>query len=94
MKADSGALTKQRFNRRRQNNASRWTHGIIPSPLVVFFLSIYINMFTAAAAEMKGKVRFVKMDTDKEDIMAARLNVSCSFLSVRVYSLFGVKTSS
>jgi hypothetical protein len=51
-------------------------------------------MFTAAAAEMKGKVRFVKMDTDKEDIMAARLNVSCSFLSVRVYILFGVKTSS
>eukprot|EP00529_Nitzschia_sp_RCC80_P036931 CAMPEP_0113486260 /NCGR_PEP_ID=MMETSP0014_2-20120614/24904_1 /TAXON_ID=2857 /ORGANISM="Nitzschia sp." /LENGTH=189 /DNA_ID=CAMNT_0000379925 /DNA_START=98 /DNA_END=667 /DNA_ORIENTATION=+ /assembly_acc=CAM_ASM_000159 len=31
--------------------------------------------FEAAASELKGKVRFVKMDTDKEDQMAARLNI-------------------
>jgi hypothetical protein len=31
--------------------------------------------FEAAAEEMKGKVRFVKLDTDKEEEMAARLNI-------------------
>eukprot|EP00559_Dactyliosolen_fragilissimus_P005195 CAMPEP_0184859848 /NCGR_PEP_ID=MMETSP0580-20130426/4819_1 /TAXON_ID=1118495 /ORGANISM="Dactyliosolen fragilissimus" /LENGTH=132 /DNA_ID=CAMNT_0027356697 /DNA_START=214 /DNA_END=612 /DNA_ORIENTATION=- len=31
--------------------------------------------FEAAAKELKGKVRFVKMDTDKEPEMAGRLNV-------------------
>lgn len=31
--------------------------------------------FEAAAQEMKGKVRFVKLDTDKEPDMAGRLNV-------------------
>jgi thiol-disulfide isomerase/thioredoxin len=31
--------------------------------------------FEAAAEELKGKVRFVKLDTDKEDEMAARLNI-------------------
>lgn len=31
--------------------------------------------FEAAAKEMKGKVRFVKLDTDKEPEMAGRLNI-------------------
>lgn len=31
--------------------------------------------FEAAAQELKGKVRFVKLDTDKEPQMAGRLNV-------------------
>lgn len=31
--------------------------------------------FEAAAQELKGKVRFVKLDTDKEEQMAARLNI-------------------
>ena len=31
--------------------------------------------FEAAAKELKGKVRFVKLDTDKEESMAARLNI-------------------
>ena len=31
--------------------------------------------YEAAAAELKGKVRFVKLDTDKEETMAARLNI-------------------
>ena len=31
--------------------------------------------FEAAAEELEGKVRFVKMDTDKEEIMASRLNI-------------------
>jgi thioredoxin 1 len=31
--------------------------------------------FEEAAKELKGKVRFVKMDTDKEPEMAARLNI-------------------
>jgi thioredoxin len=31
--------------------------------------------FEAAASELKGKVRFVKLDTDKEEAMAARLNI-------------------
>ena len=31
--------------------------------------------FEAAAEEYKGKVRFVKMDTDKEEIMASRLGI-------------------
>lgn len=31
--------------------------------------------FEAAAQELKGKVRFVKIDTDKEETMAARLNI-------------------
>ena len=31
--------------------------------------------FEAAAQELKGKVRFVKLDTDKEESMAARLNI-------------------
>lgn len=31
--------------------------------------------FEAAANELKGKVRFVKLDTDKEPEMAGRLNV-------------------
>ena len=31
--------------------------------------------FEAAAAELQGKVRFVKLDTDKEETMAARLNI-------------------
>mmetsp|Transcript_26694 Transcript_26694/g.55903 ORF Transcript_26694/g.55903 Transcript_26694/m.55903 type:complete len:175 (-) Transcript_26694:344-868(-) len=31
--------------------------------------------FEAAAQELKGKVRFVKLDTDKEEAMAARLNI-------------------
>ena len=31
--------------------------------------------FEAAADELKGKVRFVKIDTDKEPEMAGRLNV-------------------
>jgi thioredoxin-like negative regulator of GroEL len=31
--------------------------------------------FEAAAQELKGKVRFVKLDTDKNEAMAARLNI-------------------
>lgn len=31
--------------------------------------------FEAAAKDLKGKVQFVKMDTDKDDVMAARLNI-------------------
>jgi len=31
--------------------------------------------FEAAAKELKGKVRFVKIDTDEEEEMAARLNI-------------------
>jgi thiol-disulfide isomerase/thioredoxin len=31
--------------------------------------------FEAAAQELKGKVRFVKLDTDKDEKMAARLNI-------------------
>lgn len=31
--------------------------------------------FEAAAQDLKGKVRFVKLDTDKDEIMAARLNI-------------------
>jgi thioredoxin 1 len=31
--------------------------------------------FEEAAKELEGKVRFVKMDTDKEQDMAARLNI-------------------
>lgn len=31
--------------------------------------------FEAAAKELKGKVRFVKIDTDQETEMAARLNI-------------------
>lgn len=31
--------------------------------------------YEAAAEELKGKVRFVKLDTDKEEEMAARLNI-------------------
>lgn len=31
--------------------------------------------FEAAAEELRGKVRFVKMDTDKEEAMATRLNI-------------------
>ena len=31
--------------------------------------------FEEAAQSLKGKVRFVKLDTDKEEQMAARLNI-------------------
>lgn len=31
--------------------------------------------FEAAAKELKGKVRLVKLDTDKNEMMAARLNI-------------------
>mmetsp|Transcript_63639 Transcript_63639/g.183063 ORF Transcript_63639/g.183063 Transcript_63639/m.183063 type:complete len:172 (+) Transcript_63639:62-577(+) len=31
--------------------------------------------FEAAAQELKGKVRFAKIDTDKDEAMAARLNI-------------------
>jgi thiol-disulfide isomerase/thioredoxin len=31
--------------------------------------------FEAAAKELEGKVRFAKLDTDKEENMAARLNI-------------------
>jgi thioredoxin len=31
--------------------------------------------FEAAAQDLKGKVRFVKLDTDKDEAMAARLNI-------------------
>ena len=31
--------------------------------------------FEKAAKELKGRVRFVKLDTDKEETMAARLNI-------------------
>ena len=31
--------------------------------------------FEAAAKELKGKVRFAKLDTDKDEAMAARLNI-------------------
>ena len=31
--------------------------------------------FEAAAKKLEGKVRFVKLDTDKEETMAARLNI-------------------
>ena len=31
--------------------------------------------FEAAAQSLKGKVRFVKLDTDKDEAMAARLNI-------------------
>jgi thioredoxin-like negative regulator of GroEL len=31
--------------------------------------------FEAAAQELKGKVRFVKLDTDKDEAIAARLNI-------------------
>jgi thiol-disulfide isomerase/thioredoxin len=31
--------------------------------------------FEEAARELKGKVRFAKLDTDKEETMAARLNI-------------------
>merc|ERR1712008_530834 len=31
--------------------------------------------FEAAAKDLKGKVRFVKLDTDKDEAMATRLNI-------------------
>jgi thiol-disulfide isomerase/thioredoxin len=31
--------------------------------------------FEAAASELKGRVRFAKLDTDKEEEMATRLNI-------------------
>ena len=31
--------------------------------------------FEAAAKELKGRVRFAKLDTDKEEVMASRLNI-------------------
>ena len=31
--------------------------------------------FEEAAKELKGKVQFVKLDTDKDETMAARLNI-------------------
>lgn len=31
--------------------------------------------FEAAAQDLKGKVRFVKIDTDKDEVMASRLNI-------------------
>jgi thiol-disulfide isomerase/thioredoxin len=31
--------------------------------------------FEEAAQQLKGKVRFVKLDTDKDEAMAARLNI-------------------
>jgi thiol-disulfide isomerase/thioredoxin len=31
--------------------------------------------FEAAAKELEGQVRFVKLDTDREETMAARLNI-------------------
>lgn len=31
--------------------------------------------FESAAQELKGKVRFAKLDTDKNEAMAARLNI-------------------
>lgn len=31
--------------------------------------------FEAAAKELKGKVRFVKLDTDRDEAMASRLNI-------------------
>ena len=31
--------------------------------------------FEAAARELEGKVRFAKLDTDREETMAARLNI-------------------
>jgi len=31
--------------------------------------------FESAAQELKGKVRFAKLDTDKDEAMAARLNI-------------------
>jgi Thioredoxin len=31
--------------------------------------------FEAAAQQLKGKVRFAKIDTDKDEAMAARLNI-------------------
>jgi thioredoxin-like negative regulator of GroEL len=31
--------------------------------------------FEAAAQDLKGKVKFVKLDTDKDEQMAARLNI-------------------
>ena len=31
--------------------------------------------FEAAAQELKGKVRFVKLDTDQDETMATRLNI-------------------
>jgi thiol-disulfide isomerase/thioredoxin len=31
--------------------------------------------FEAAAKELKGKVRFAKIDTDKDEAMASRLNI-------------------
>jgi thiol-disulfide isomerase/thioredoxin len=31
--------------------------------------------FESAAQDLKGKVRFVKLDTDKDETMAARLNI-------------------
>ena len=31
--------------------------------------------FEAAAQELKGKVRFAKLDTDKDEAMAARLSI-------------------
>lgn len=31
--------------------------------------------FEAAAKDMEGKVRFVKIDTDKDEAIAARLNI-------------------
>jgi len=31
--------------------------------------------FEAAAEELKGRVRFAKLDTDQEETMAARLNI-------------------
>lgn len=31
--------------------------------------------FEAAAKDLQGKVRFVKLDTDKEEVMATRLNI-------------------
>lgn len=31
--------------------------------------------FEAAAKELEGKVRFAKLDTDREETMAARLNI-------------------
>ena len=31
--------------------------------------------FEQAAQDLKGKVRFAKLDTDKDEVMAARLNI-------------------
>jgi thiol-disulfide isomerase/thioredoxin len=43
--------------------------------LVVRTVCPNVARFEAAAKELKGKVRFVKLDTDKHKMMAARLNI-------------------